>query len=394
MQENKKNTCAYCGDAFVNHTFVYIGNTIASFMDPYLCWSARHTPRFIKNFVDFILKIIFYLIVLLHLGKFSSDIEKSASLRSKVIWEEAIKRNINVEQLIILGKPTEQYRFKSNKKYFFYESLPIPPKLSDKTGLDWDNKFVLKKSFLKDGIPVPQYGKIPFFLNNKVSKLFEKFNKPIIVKPISGSRGRHTTTNIFTFNEFNSAIVTGRMISPSLVAEEHLFGYVCRATLVNGKLAGFYRAESPSIVGDGIKTVAELIKEKDENRLERVSSVPMSKEIEEYVLRLGYAMNSVLPKDQKIFLTHRTGRYFGGKTKEMLDELHPSFVPILEKAAKITKLPIIGFDCIILNPEEDEKKQRWGIIECNTLPFIDLHYFALEGKNKNIAGMIWDLWDL
>ena len=392
--KNKKNKCAYCGDAFVNHNFLYLSNIVSTFTDPYLCWTAKHTPVFLKNFVDRFLKYIFYVLVYFKFGKFSTDIEKAVSLRSKVIWEEAKRRNIQVEQFIVFGKYTEHFRVKIKEKYFFYESLPVPPNFTDTTSEDWDNKFVLKNIFIKHGIPVPGYAKIPFFESKKSKKLFDKFKKPVIVKPISGSRGRHTTTNIFTLEEFNFAQSVGRMISPTLVVEEHLNGYVCRATLVNGKLAGFYRAESPSIIGDGEQTIFELIKQKDDTRPDRVAIVPLGEEIDNFILRLGYTMQSVLPKGKSLNLTHRTGRYFGGKTKEMLDELHPSFIPILEKAGKITKLPVVGFDCIVPDPEKNEKEQQWGIIECNTLPFIDLHYFALEGKPKNIAGMVWDLWEV
>ena len=77
----------------------------------------------------------------------------------------------------------------------------------------------------------------------------------------------------------------------------------------------------------------------------------------------------------------------------MLDELHPSFIPILKRAADIVDLPVVGFDVIIPDPTKSADAQRWGIIECNTLPFIDLHYYALLGQPKNIAGEIWDLWN-
>jgi cyanophycin synthetase len=76
----------------------------------------------------------------------------------------------------------------------------------------------------------------------------------------------------------------------------------------------------------------------------------------------------------------------------MVDEIHPSFIPFFEKAALVTGLSIAGFDSIIPDPTMDAYSQKWGIIECNTLPFIDLHYYALEGKPRNIAGMVWDLW--
>ena len=78
---------------------------------------------------------------------------------------------------------------------------------------------------------------------------------------------------------------------------------------------------------------------------------------------------------------------------EMIDDLHPSFVPILKQAAEIVGLSVVGFDCIIPDPTKEANSQKWGIIECNSLPFIDLHYYALEGKPKNIAGMIWDMWN-
>ena len=83
---------------------------------------------------------------------------------------------------------------------------------------------------------------------------------------------------------------------------------------------------------------------------------------------------------------------FGGYTREFIEGLHPSFVPVLEKAAKVVGLSVMGFDCIIPDPEKDANSQKWGFIECNSLPFIDLHYYALEGKSQNIAGLIWDKW--
>ena len=156
---------------------------------------------------------------------------------------------------------------------------------------------------------------------------------------------------------------------------------------------GFYRGSVPSVTGDGKKTVKELILQKDGKRPDRVEKVLVNKELEDFVSRFGFTLDDVLPEGLKLPLSHRTGRLFGGVTREMLDELHPSFVPILEEAARIVDIPVIGFDCIVPDAAKDAQSQKWGIIECNTLPYIDLHYYALEGKPKNIAGSIWDMWD-
>jgi D-alanine-D-alanine ligase-like ATP-grasp enzyme len=251
----------------------------------------------------------------------------------------------------------------------------------------------MKREFWKHNIPVPSFVELPLFLSRrKMEKIFSKINKPLVVKPRVGSRGRHTITNINNLIHFKQGIDIARQICSHLVAEEHLEGFLCRATLVNGVLAGFYKGQIPTLVGDGTKTIEELIAEMDEKRPARVEKIRINKELIDHISRFDFDLGDILPKGKTLSLSHRIGRLFGGRTAEMLDSLHPSFVPFFKKAAKVTGLSVVGFDCIIPEPTKDATGQKWGIIECNTLPFIDLHYYALEGKPKNIAGEIWDMW--
>jgi len=388
----KKSHCSYCGDAPLHHHFSYLHSLLFITFDNHIIKVANRAPNFLKVFVDSLLIFIFQIFRFFRIARFSSDIDKAKSFRSRVIWEEAKKRGIKMEQIIILSKPLDFYRATINGKKIYFESLPIPRKFLD-TRKDWDDKFVLKEELEVSNIPIPAYFKLPLFGGEgRFQNIFEKLRKPIIVKPKVGSRGRHTITNINTLQQFKDAIKIVKQICPYIVVEEHISGYVCRATLVAGKLAGFYRGQAPHVVGDGKQTISELILEKDKNRHERVERVQVGEELRYYITRSGFLLESVLPYGEILFLSHRVGRLFGGATKEMLGELHSSFVPILEKTAKLLELAVVGFDCIIPDPEKSADSQKWGIIECNTLPFIDLHYYALEGKPQNIAGMIWDLW--
>lgn len=389
---NSKNKCQYCGDAFVSHELTYFSCFLGMLLDPSMYFVVDKAPNFLKRFVDWFLGFIFDCLVFFGFATLSSDIEKAKSLRSKVVWQEAKRRGLVVKQLVVMGKPTEAYKVWIRGKGHYFNSLPIPPKMLDNKE-NWDDKFILKKYLEKAGVPVPKYYETSMFSFVSPKKIFEKFTKPIIVKPRIGSRGRHTTTNINTLEEFKQALDCARQVCPTISIEEHLHGYICRATLVNGKLLGFYRAEPPSVIGDGIKTIRELIEDKDQNRRERVSAVTLTQEVLEYLGRYGYTLESVPPRGIRVELTHRTGRLFGGATREMHKEVHPSFRPILERAAKTTGLAVVGFDVIVPDPEKAESSQRWGIIEANTLPFIDLHYFALEGEAPNVAGAVWDLWN-
>ncbi len=393
MSENspkKKAECPYCGDAPINHRLSYLESSVSMSLDPFFQSTARWIPQIAVDGAEEILKMIFHICRFFGLLRLSDDPERAVTLRSRVVWDEANRRGIPMRQVIVLGKPTDNFRARVNGRHIYFDSLPLPERpFYDKD--NWDDKFFLKERFSKEGIPVPRCEGVPSSASGR-EELFSRLGKPIIVKPRVGSRGRHTTTNIGTLADFEKAVRLAKMICPRAVAEEHLDGYVCRATCVGGRLAGFYRAEAAGIIGDGKKKISELIAEKDEKRPERVERVRVDGEAEDRLARLGLRLGDVLPAGEEIRLSHRTGRLFGGATREMLPELHPSFIPILEKAARTTGLPVVGFDCIIPDPEADEKNQRWGIIEANTLPFIDLHYYALSGKPGNIAGMVWDLW--
>ena len=388
----KKSFCSYCGDAPINHSFSFLESFISITLETHAIKIIKYVPKFIKNFVDLIPKFLFETLALFKLVKFSGDIDGAHTFRSRVIWEEAKKRGIIMEQVIFLNKPLDFYRATLNGKNIYFESMPIRSEFLEMRK-NWDDKIVLKREFKKHNIPVPSCFELLFWNFKNREEIFFKLTKPIIVKPRVGSRGRHTITNINTLQQFREGINIAGQICSHLVVEEHLKGSVCRVTLVGGVLAGFYRGQAPAIIGDGKKTIKELIEEKDNKRQNRVEPIRISKELHEHILRSGFVVDDILPEGVSLSLSHRIGRLFGGTTKEMLNNLHPSFIPILKEAAKIVSLLVVGFDCIIPDPTKEASSQKWGIIECNSLPFIDLHYYALEGKPKNIAGMIWDMWN-
>ena len=395
----KKSSCSYCGDAPVNHTLYFLESIVTIALDTHAIKIIKYVPDFVKHFVDLIPGFLFETMALFRLVKFSGDIDKASTFRSRIIWEEAERRRIAMEQVIFLGRPLDYYRakleIKNKNKYFYFESIPIQPEFLDMCK-NWDDKAILKQEFSKHGIPVPAFSELSFchFRNRAADseKIFSKLGKPIIVKPRVGSRGRHTITNINTLEQLREGIRRAGQICSHLVIEEHLTGHVCRATLVGGSLAGFFKGRAPILSGDGKKTVEELIIDMDNRRPSRVEPIRISEELHDHISRSGYAVHDILGEGVSLSLSHRIGRLFGGATKEMLDDLHPSFIPFFKKAAQVTGLSVVGFDCIIPDPTKDANSQKWGIIECNSLPFIDLHYYALEGKPKNIAGMIWDLW--
>lgn len=393
MQERTKHTCSACGTAPTNHALAFFLSATEE--------ALHHVDKVMAKVVEkkiwqksaiLLEKFLFRASRMLGVATFNKDdIEKATIGRSKIIWEEAVRRNIPMEQVVMFGKPIDYYRAHINGNYFYFNSLPIPPHLPQ-SGYKWvDDKLRLAKELQAVGIPAPQTIKVRTLAEAK--KAFDVLQKPLIIKPEFGSRGRHTTTNINTLEEMEKAFALAKQITVSAVAQEHLVGSIYRATVIDGKLVGFYRADQPQIVGDGERTVAMLIEEKNKFRRERVSEIVINQDLKDFIGRNGYSLESVLPAGEVLHLSAKTGRMYGSYTKEMFPDIHPKLHGIFEHAGRVCNAPILGFDLIMLDATADPDAQRWGVIECNSLPFIDLHYMALEGEPINLAKNVWDLWE-
>ena len=390
-------SCVYCGSSPTNHKLSFFIQTIQTATGVGMYRISR--IRFIRWFFNITERISdisnhpFHVLSgyagIMHFNR--ADPSKAASYRSQVIWEEAIRQNIPMEQIIIYGKHIEAYRAYIKNKWHYFHSIPIPPWL-DTTNYFWiDDKFLLKKLFDAHQVPVPKC--ISVTSQSAAIRALHTVGGRAIVKPRIGSRGRHTTTNISTEADMTKAYECAKVLNHFVVVEEHLVGNVCRATVVDGELVGFYEAHAPSVVGNGVDTITELINQKNRIRHERVQDITLTEEHALFIERQGFTEQSIPKMDEHIFLSHRIGRFFGAETRELLSDVHPKLRSHIEHAGRVLAVPIVGFDLIIERPTEDPDEQRWGIIEANSLPFIDLHYLPLHGTPSNPAKAVWNLWN-
>ncbi len=387
--------CPDCGNSPVNHFESYVSHTLSVWSS----LSARKKRTGILGFVRGISDRLYSLLepaffrVLANVpgARFAHDPSKARTYRSQVVWEEAARRGIRMEQLVFFKLYTDIYRARIRGSWRYFISIPMPPELSSDASEWMDDKFILKDALREAGVPSPDIVSATSISGARAA--FAKF-APVVVKPRSGSRGRHTTVNVRTARELEVAFESAQKLCRYVAIESYLEGgSVCRATVVGGKLAGFFQAHPPRILGDGRSTVAELILEQNKHKPDRVQDIALSDEHRRFIARQGFTESSVLPRGFALALTQRTGRLFGGFTRELLGREHPKLRAYVEQAAHALGTSLVGFDLIIPDPEKDPDTQRWGIIEANSLPYIDLHYLPLEGTPSNVAAAVWDLWD-
>ena len=390
-------TCVYCGNAPVSHRMTYVISTtlvLMGVMSKALARSGwwQYFVRLISRIGAMLDRYAYGFLHLLRVVRYAHDPARSRTYRSQVVWEEANRRGISMQQIVMFGHYTDAYRAFVNGRWIYFESLPIPPHLIGSSYAWMDDKYVLKNMLRGEGIPVPRSFVVTTFAQACV--VFGKIGGIVVVKPRSGTRGRHTTTHASTVAELDAALRVAQQLCHFVSLEEHLKGGVCRATVVGGVLVGFFQALPPRITGDGVSTLGALIIAQNAHKSARVQDIILNNENTEYLARLGLSEASVIPEGETIDIGHRTGRLFGGYTRELLNIVHPILRAHIEHAARVLDVPIVGFDLIIEDPEKDTDLQKWGIIEANSLPFIDLHYLPLNGTPSNVATAVWDLWQV
>lgn len=389
----KEQSCLACGNNPIPHFPAKINSHLAALGSPLIIFIKGPWGRLFERAAD---KLIWLFIMIargLRIFRFNDDIQKNVGGRAQVIWEEAKRRGIVMRQIVVGKIHTDGYEatFPNGHRIYFM-GLPIPKKLIYRSDVyQWiDNKAQLKKRLQRAHIPIPQGGQAVSL--SRARSLFNRIRKPVITKPTAGSRGRHTTTNINTLDELRQGFKTARQIAREVMVEEHLVGSVYRGTIVNGALRGVLRGDPPRITGDGISTITELIAAKNAAAKLPVKPFIITPLTESFLGRAGYRLSSVLPKGKTIDLTEKIGVSYGGYSAEELPICHPKTKEILEAAGRAINFPVMGFDFIIEDITKDPDTQRWGIIECNSVPFIDLHHHPASGTPINVAAAVWDLW--
>ncbi len=391
MSEQKnKNYCVDCGGAQVNHHLAYMSIWLSEMIEPWTMWMNNIIP---ENKLEWLGPILTKVLVVIHLGKIEKLPSEKDSLRAKVLWEEAIKRGINMEEFLLFGIGRDIFTSKYNNEMRFFDVLPRTKDYNPK-GLEWmDNKNEMKKHFKKAGIPVADGGIASSV--KEALKIFNRLNKPVITKPNLGSRSRHTTTHISDETNLIASYKKAHQLSPWVMIEEELSGYVFRGTLIGKKFVACLRREPAYVIGDGIHNIKELINIENENPLRKgpiFHQLSLDEEAVKELTHWNRTENTMPKKDEIVTLGQKTSRAVGGGITDVTDIIHPDNIIMLEKIAEVLDDPLIGVDFIMDDISISWHDQpRSGVIECNSAPFIDLHHFPLVGKPRNVAGALWDI---
>ena len=315
--------------------------------------------------------------------------------RTRLLWESAIKRGIPLHQFQIRNNPGGLSFFvaRLGSRARAFEGLPRPNRGISKSITWMDNKAILKKKFTAAGIPMAKGRACRTF--PQALTILKELGGPLITKPHIGSRSRHSSVHIRTEEQLRHGFDIAKQLSPLVIVEQELQGYLFRILLVNEKVAGVIRREPPFVLGDGIVTIRELIEAENKNPKRQGPTfhmLRMDEDVKKELERQNRSLDSIPKKDEIIFLSTHISRFYGGSTSNVTNRVHPDNIKLFEHIGETLGDSLVGVDFIIGDMELSWKVQSLcGVIECNSLPNIDLHHDVLYGENFDAAGYLLDL---
>jgi len=269
---------------------------------------------------------------------------------------------------------------------------------TDRTSMVAENiaqhKELTKSLFHAVGVPTPRGQRV-----QNVEEAWQfacAVKMPIVIKPESGHQGKGVAVNLSTREQIQAGFEAAAKLGPVMV-ETLIPGDDYRLLIVGGQLVAAARREPPAVIGDGKKTIAELVFEINQNPLrgEDHATVLSKLILDDIALGVlaqqGLTVNTILAPKQKAIIRANANLSTGGCAIDVTDLVHPEVAARAIDAAAIVGLDIAGIDVIAQDIARPLEEQNGGIVEANAAPGLRMHLAPTEGQPRPVGEAIANL---
>jgi cyanophycin synthetase len=217
---------------------------------------------------------------------------------------------------------------------------------------------------------------------------------PAVVKPLKGNQGRGITVGVRKPEDVQVAFDRAFSEKSGVLVEEWVQGTDCRLLVVGGRFVAAIASQPAEVVGDGRRTVRELVAElnAEEDRDDvRLSPVPVDAALERHLAGQGLDLDAVVDAGRVVSLAAHGHVATGGVPHDVTDLVHPENRRLAERAAIAVGLDVAGVDVVIPDIRHSYREVGGKILEVNTRPGLAMHAWPRSGRPRDVAGAILDL---
>ncbi|HIA57130.1 MAG TPA: cyanophycin synthetase [Candidatus Lambdaproteobacteria bacterium] len=227
----------------------------------------------------------------------------------------------------------------------------------------------------------------------------KKVGFPVVLKPLDGNHGRGVSINLTSDEQVIVAFKEAQSQSTNraTIVENYVTGLDHRMLVVNGELVAVSKRVPGHVVGDGEKTIEELVEivNSDPRRgigHEKVlTRLKFDDQAERLLSEAGKNHETVLAKDEIFYLCSAGNLSMGGTAIDMTDVVHPDNREMAVRAIKSIGLDVGGVDFLTDDITQSYKDIGGAIVEVNAAPGFRMHVAPSEGKPRDVAAAVMDM---
>jgi cyanophycin synthetase len=235
-------------------------------------------------------------------------------------------------------------------------------------------------------LPVPEHLRVGSV--KAAIKAGNDLGLPIIIKPVKGQKGRDISDKITSLDDISAAFSAAHRSGSDVLVEKYVEGDDYRLLVIDGKFHSALLRSPPSIIGDGVSTVSELITQMNLDPYRdgfRGFPVKLDREISTRLAQAGVTTTDILEQGRVIVLRLRANVSTGGTPRDVTGLVHPKVRAMAERAAKSVQLSVAGIDYLTTDITQPPAKTKGVIIEINARPGLDIHVWPHSGKSRNVG---------
>lgn len=326
-------------------------------------------------------------------NRFKLEGYEDLELSTQILMKESIKRGIKTE---LIDRSDNFISLSKDNKIEYIKQATKTSKDNYATVLAMENKVVTKKILQINNIKVPNGSEFDN-IDDAINEIDNFINKPIVIKPKSTNFG--TGISIFpqgaNKEDLTSAFEIAFKYDNTVLVEEFISGKEYRFLVIGDKVVGILHRVPANVVGDGEKSIRQLVEIKNQSPLRgKGYKTPLEKiNLDEnaalFLKHRGLDFDYIPKKDETVYLRENSNISTGGDSVDYTDDIHEKFKDIAVKSSKAIGAKICGVDMMI--DDYTNRDSQYAIIELNFNPAIHIHSYPYIGVEREIAKEILKL---
>lgn len=300
-------------------------------------------------------------------------------LRSiSLLTRQLMENGFDVEELTLLGK--EYYTVSLNgKSVTISGNNPLYPFCTSAGRTIYRSKALSEEAARQGGLQT--LDTLSVYPLEVLDWGFFKEGNAYVVKPNKGFAGIDVSVGLMSKRAISTAVENLHQKGSMALIQTQFLSDEYRFTTVDGRVISVLERQHPTVRGDGIKTIKELISEENIKRAQIDSLVPYPMIAYDAVgIDLFY-----IPKNGERCVLYQASMISGGASvREVMTKTHKGYIEKVETFVRIFGAGLLAVDLLIKDIKQAPDEGGYVFLEMNVSPSLALYYSERNGEHVEI----------